>query len=173
MARETPNELTMQAIATRAEIGPATAYRYYSTIEDVLAAYSLGVVGELIEYSEECALKGRLLFEAVLGKWLELLEEHGAALTQLRSRRGYLERLHAGADTIVATERAWRRPVSSLLDELGLPTDQLEYALFLSNIIFDPREIGDLRKEAKLSQSEIAARLTASYIGALRGWFQG
>lgn len=128
MARETPDELTMQAIAARAEISPATAYRYYSTIEEVLAAYSFGVVEELIRYSEECALKGRALFEAVLGKWLELLEDHGAALTQLRSRRGYLERLHAGDDTILATERAWRRPVTGLLDELGLPTDQLEYA---------------------------------------------
>lgn len=170
IAREAPDELTMQAIAARAEIGAATAYRYYSTMDDVLASYSLGVIEELNSFAAESSLSGRELFDAVLAKWMELLEEHGAALVHLRSRRGFLERLHGGDEAITAVAGAWRSAVRGLLDELGLPSEHLEYALFLSNIIFDPREINDLRTETALSARAVASRLTAAYIGALRGW---
>lgn len=170
IAREAPDELTMQAIAARAEIGAATAYRYFSTIDDVLATYTLRVAEELDGFSGESALEGRKLFDAVVAKWMELVDEHGAVMVRLRSRRGYLERLHAGDKTIRTMQSAWTRPVRELLDELGLPSREIEHALFLWNIIFDPREINDLLTEAGLTPSAVAARLTSAYIGALRGW---
>ncbi|MZG17570.1 TetR/AcrR family transcriptional regulator, partial [Streptomyces sp. SID5914] len=45
-----------------------------------------------------------------------------------------------------------------------------EHALFLSNMLFDPREIQDLLRETGLSRREVVARLTEAYCGALRGW---
>ncbi|MFE7423124.1 TetR/AcrR family transcriptional regulator [Rhodococcus sp. NPDC057529] len=170
IARESPEDLTMQAVAARAEIGPATAYRYYSTMDDVLAAYVLGVIEQLRSFSAESTLGGREHFDAVVACWLELLDEHGAAMVQLRSRRGFLERLHAENDIIVTVERAWRPPLVALLDELGLSTDLIEYALFLCNMIFDPREVHDLRTAANLSHAEVSERLTAAFLGALHGW---
>ncbi|WP_217164924.1 TetR/AcrR family transcriptional regulator [Streptomyces sp. AC512_CC834] len=170
LARETPDELTMQAVASRAEIGPATAYRYYSSMDDVLEAYVLSVVEELRDFSETSTAQGRPLFDAVVDKWVDLLAEHGPALVQLRSRRGYLERLHAGNETIVAMRDAWSGPVRGLLDDLGLPQGMLEHALFLSNMIFDPREIQDLSRETRLSRREVVTRLSEAYRGALRGW---
>lgn len=95
----------MQAVASRAEIGPATAYRYYSSIEDVLAAYVLSVVEELRDFSAASTAEGRPLFDSVVDKWMDLLAEHGPALVRLRSRRGYLERLHAGNEIIAATRK--------------------------------------------------------------------
>ncbi|GAA3972109.1 TetR family transcriptional regulator [Actinomadura viridis] len=170
LAREAPDQLTMQALASRAEIGPATAYRYYSSTEEVLAAYVLSVVEELRDFSVTSTAEGRPLFDAVVGKWVDLLAEHGPALVQLRSRRGYLERLHAGDEIIVAMRDAWSGPVRGLLDELGLPHEMLEYALFLNNMLFDPREILDLLREADLPRRDVITRLTESYGGALRGW---
>lgn len=170
LAREAPDQLTMQAVASRAEIGPATAYRYYSSMEEALEAYVLSVVEELREFSTTSAARGRPLFDAVVDKWVDLLTEHGPALVQLRSRRGYLERLHSGNETIAATRDAWSEPVRGLLDDIGAPADMLEYALFLSNIIFDPREIQDLLRETDLSRREVVARLSEAYFGALRGW---
>lgn len=160
----------MQTIAERAEIGLATAYRYYSTMSDVLAAYQQGTVRELREFSENCELEGRELFDAVLHRWLALLDEHGAAMVQLRSRRGFLERMHNDDEVIRLVTEAWRRPVLGFLADRQLSPDILEYALFLANILFDPREIDDLRTEAKLAPDEIARRLTAVYAGALAGW---
>lgn len=170
LAREAPDQLTMQAVASRAEIGPATAYRYYSSMDDVLAAYVLSVVEELRDFSVTSAAQGRPLFDAVVDKWVDLLAEHGPALVQLRSRRGYLERLHDGNEIIAALREAWSEPVRGLLDDIGLPDEMLEYALFLSNMIFDPREIQDLLRETSLSRREVITRLTEAYGGALRGW---
>jgi AcrR family transcriptional regulator len=170
LAREAPGQLTMQAVASRAEIGPATAYRYYSTVDDVLAAYVLSVVEELRDFSAASTAEGQPLFDSVVDKWVDLLAEHGPALVQLRSRQGYLKRLHNGNEIIVAMRDVWARPVRGLLDDLGLPEEMLEYALFLNNIMYDPREIQDLLQETDLSRREIVIRLTEAYRGALRGW---
>ncbi|MDR7277250.1 TetR/AcrR family transcriptional regulator [Catenuloplanes atrovinosus] len=170
LARESPDQLTMQAVASRAEIGPATAYRYYSSVEEALEAYVLSVVEELREFSVTSSAQGRPLFDAVVNKWMDLLGEHGAALVRLRSRRGYLERLHSGNETIAATRDAWSEPVRGLLDDIDAPAEMLEYALFLCNIIFDPREVQDLLRETHLSRREVVARLSEAYLGALRGW---
>ena len=170
LAREAPDELTMQAVASRAEIGPATAYRYYSSLEEVLAAYVLSVVQELNEFTTESTAQGRPLFDAAVDKWLDLLVEHGPALVQLRSRRGYLERLHNGNEIIETMRNAWSEPVLALLGDLELPTKMLEHALFLNNMIYDPREVLDLMNETSLSRREIVTRLTEAFCGALRGW---
>jgi AcrR family transcriptional regulator len=170
LAREAPDELTMQAVASRAEIGPATAYRYYSSMEEVLAAYVLSVVQDLGEFSATSTAQGRPLFDAVVDKWVDLLAEHGPALVQLRSRLGFLERLHNGNEIIAATRDAWSGPVRGLLDDIGLPAEMLEYALFLNNMIFDPREVQDLLQETRMSRREVVTRLTEAYCGALRGW---
>jgi AcrR family transcriptional regulator len=170
IAREAPDQLTMKDVANRAEIGPATAYRYYSTMDDVLAAYVLGVVAELRDFSVSCGAAGRPLFDAVVDRWVDLLAEHGPAMVQLRSRRGFLERLHDGNETIVAVREAWSRPIEGLLADLGLPAKMLEHALFLNNMMYDPREIHDLLQETGMSRREVTARLTEAYLGALRGW---
>ena len=160
----------MLAVASRAEIGPATAYRYYSSMDDVLAAYVLSVVEELRDFSASSTAQGRPLFDAVVNKWVDLLAQHGPALVQLRSRRGYLERLHDGNEIIAAMRDAWSGPVLGLLDDIGLPEGMLEYALFLSNMIFDPREIQDLFRETPLSRQEVITRLAEAFRGALQGW---
>ena len=170
LARETPDQLTMQAVATRAEIGPATAYRYYSSLDEVLAAYVLSVVEELRDFSAASTADGRPLFDSVVHKWVDLLAEHGPALVQLRSRRGYLERLHDGNEIITALRDAWSAPVRGLLDDIGLPDKMIEYAVFLANMMFDPREIQDLLQQTDLTRQEVITRLTEAYSGALRGW---
>jgi AcrR family transcriptional regulator len=170
LARESPGQLTMQAVASRAEIGPATAYRYYSSMDDVLAAYVLSVVEELRDFSTASTAEGRPLFDSVVDKWVDLLAEHGPALVQLRSPRGYLERLHHANEIIVTMRDAWNGPVRGLLDDIGLPNEMIKYALFLNNMMFDPREIQDLLQETDLSRREVITRLTEAYCGALRGW---
>ncbi|BCJ50458.1 TetR family transcriptional regulator [Actinoplanes sp. NBRC 14428] len=170
LAREAPDELTMQAVASRAEIGPATAYRYFSSMEEVLAAYVFSVVEQLSDFTAASTAQGRPLFDAVVDKWVDLLVAHGPALVQLRSRRGYLERLHSGNEIIAAMREAWAEPVRGLLRDIGLPEEMLEHALFLNNMIFDPREVLDLLHQGNLTRREVIIRLTEAYSGALRGW---
>lgn len=90
---------------------------------------------------------------------------------KLRSRRGFLERLHDGDETIVMVcGRPGDVPSRGVLADLGLPAQMLEHALFLNNMMYDPREIHDLLHEAGMSRREVTTHLTEAYLGALRGW---
>jgi len=168
-----PSGVTMQSAAARAGIGTATAYRYFSSVEDLVAAYVVRIFDELRTFSQDCPLAGVALFEAVLARWIDLVLEHGKVMVQLRSRVGYLERLDA-RDAVIERSRAiWERPVSALLSEVGQPAGMLRQALFLTNVLTDPREILDLRMTEGLRADEIGARLRDAIAGAIAGWAEG
>jgi AcrR family transcriptional regulator len=170
VVRESPDDVTMQKIAARAEIAVATAYRYFSSVDELLAAYMVNVIGQLQEYGDHAIGQGRALFEDLVGEWIRLIGVHGPALVQLRSRRGFLERLHTEDALIAAVADVWRRPVRQLLRDLDMSDAELPYALFLYNMIFDPREILDLTARSGWTSAKVQARLTACYLGALRAW---
>jgi Transcriptional regulator len=170
LARESPDKLTMQAIAARAEIGPATAYRYFSSVDEALAAYVRSVIEELRDFSASSTAKGQPLFDSVVEKWVDLIAEHGPALVQLRRRRGFLEQLNSGNELTIMVRMAWNRPIRELLEDLGLSYEMFEYALVLNNMLFDAREILDLLRQTNMSRQEVIKRLTEAYRGALRGW---
>ena len=170
LAREAPDELAVQAVASRAEIGPATAYRYFSSMEEVLAAYVLSVVEELSDFTATSTAQGRPLFMPrgqVGGPSRRARPGAGSASVPTRLPGAF----RIDGNEIIATMRdAWDGPVRGLLDDIGLPEEMLEYALFLNNMIFDPREVQDLLRETHLSRREVITRLIEAYCGALRGW---
>lgn len=159
----------MPAIAGRAGLSVPTAYRYYSALDDLLNAYLHRVIVELRDYSHDCPKTGPALFEEVAGEWARLLESYGAAMVQLRSRSGFLARLR-GNDPVISTVReAWERPVRSVMRHLEIPDEHFEHALFLCNIMFDPREILDL-VDTGLTRDEALLHLEHAYFQALVGW---
>ncbi|WP_293849210.1 TetR/AcrR family transcriptional regulator [uncultured Brevibacterium sp.] len=161
---------TMPEIAKRAELSVATAYRFFPSLDDLRTEYLRLVIVELAEYSQSCSSVGKDLFADVLGEWLRMQSTYGDAIIHLRSREGYLSRLHAGDPVITTVRSAWERPISHLLDALKLNSIDLEDALYLHNIMFDPRELRDLRMQRKWSNQEIATRLSHSYCALLRSW---
>ncbi len=170
LVREAPGEASMHAIAARAEIAPATAYRYFAGVEELFSAYQFDVLAELRAHSEAATGTGRALFEDVVREWIRLIGAHGPVMVQLRSRRGFLERLHAGDPVITEGSIAWDRPLRELLTELGLPEDLRFEARFLSNILFDPREVLDLTSEFDGDTEAVQRRLVGAFLGALHGW---
>lgn len=161
---------TMPEIAKRAELSVATAYRFFPSLDDLRAEYLRLVIAELAEYSKNCAAEGEDLFTDVLGEWLRMQSTYGDAIIHLRSREGYLSRLHAGDPVITTVRSAWERPISHLLDALNLDSIDIEDALYLFNIMFDPRDIRDLYRQRSWSYEEIAARLSHSYCALLQSW---
>ena len=161
---------TMPAIARRAELSVATAYRFFPSLGDLRAEYLRSVIVELAAYSERSEAQGADLFADVLGEWLRLQSVYGDAIIQLRSRAGYLTRLRSEDPVITTVRRAWAEPITQLLAQMGLSDLDLEDALYLHNILFDPREIRDLRVQRGWSDTTIAARLTRAYRALLRSW---
>jgi AcrR family transcriptional regulator len=167
---QNPANVTMQSAAARAGIGTATAYRYFSSLEELLEAYTINITEELRDFAHKCPLSGSELYKGILSRWITLVLEHGKVLVQLRSRSGYLHRLDQG-DPVIATSRAiWEEPVRELLQELILPETLLRQALFLNNALSDPREILDLSETEKLEPDQIANQLRDALTGALHGW---
>lgn len=166
----TDESVTMPAIAERAELSVATAYRFFPSLHDLRSEYLRSVIAELADYSERSAATGGALFDDVLGEWLRLQQKYGDAIIHLRSREGYLTRLHSGEPVITTVRLAWSEPVGQLLAHLGIQDLDIEDALYLHNILFDPRDVRDLRSQRGWTDAVIARRLTDAYCALLRSW---
>lgn len=160
----------MTDVAKQAEISSATAYRHFASVEDILAEYRFGVGEKLRDYSlKQQEISGVELLTAVSRKWVELVTRHGGAMLYTRSGEGYLARLRSGAFYLTVQADALERPLREACEELGLPPIGDE-AMFLWNILFDPREILDLINTVGLSKDQATGRLVSALKGAMSGW---
>jgi AcrR family transcriptional regulator len=166
--RENPGPLSLQSVAARAEVAVTSAYRYYPSLDDLLSAYLLQLMEELAEFSTTCPLSGSKLFEAVLSRWVDLVFEHGKVLVRLRSRSGYLERLDRKDPVIRTSQQIWERPLSNMMDDQELAEVPMRRALFLCNILTDPREVLDLHETDGLTARQITSLLAGAVAGSLR-----
>jgi AcrR family transcriptional regulator len=172
LVRVSGSTVPMNAIADRAGVSLATAYRHFPSVEAIFEAYMLRLALEWREYSLSLSSTGFVLLAEVARRWVDLCLVHGPATVHMRSRRGYLVRLHEGADYLLALRDALLRPLACLFEALNLePSRDLEQrALFLWNLLFDPREIVDLTQEVGLSPHQCTVQLLAAHRGALLAW---
>jgi AcrR family transcriptional regulator len=167
-----PQSATMADVALHAEISTATAYRYFPSRDELVAAVVVDLVRDLREFSDKCSASGEELMRQVMVHWIQLILGQGTILIHLRSRRGYLERLTTGDPAITATAEAWRRPVQQLLGE-ACPPEALPRALMLLNMISDPREIRDLHSQSGLGPEDLAKVLIETFQAGVPAWLAG
>jgi AcrR family transcriptional regulator len=165
----TGRSATMSDVAAAAGISSATAYRHFTSVEDILAAYRFEVGRELLEFSRSLEAEGLALLNAVCSKWVDLVVQHGESMVHTRSPEGYLARVRGGAYYLTVQAEALARPLEEASRELGTPHPGDE-ALFLWNSFFDPREICDLIRSLGLSADQASARLVRTFTAALTGW---
>lgn len=163
-----PEGVTIPAVAERAGLSAPTVYRYYSSTEALLGRYLTEVVSQVRDFSHDCNTTGPALFDDVLAEWGKIVETYGPGLVQLRSRRGFLERLRAGDETMQVVREAWERPLRRLMRAHDLSDEHFESALFLFNMMFDPRELLDLNRQG-LEMPSALATLSGCYVAALQG----
>ncbi len=159
----------MPLVAERAGLSVATAYRYFPSLDTLINAYLLSTLVELRNYSHDCPKTGLALFEDVVAERFRLAHRYGAATVQARSRQGFLARLREQDEVITAVRDIWERPIRCVMRHFDIPDEHFDHALFLHNILFDPREILDLICDGR-SDRAARERLTQAYYGALRGW---
>jgi AcrR family transcriptional regulator len=160
---------TMAAIAKRAGLSVATAYRYYPTLDQLHREYLLDVLERLVRYAEGVDLDGAARFEAVLGRWLELVTEYGPAMVLIRSREGFLARLAVRERHATIIDAAWGEAIRELMRLEHVAPELYDYALALCNAMFNSRELLDLARAARRSPSALVQDLTRVYRGTLRG----
>jgi AcrR family transcriptional regulator len=167
--RADPQQASMAVIADRAGVSPATAYRYFPSLADILNGYLQRVYVQLRDASHDCPATGRELYLSVIEEWLRLVAIYGRAMVQLRPRSGLLARLHQH-DVVITTSRdAWERPLRAVLRQEALPDELFDYAFFLHNMMFDAREVLDLSDDG-MTQIDIRTHLSSAFIGSLKAW---
>ena len=169
LLRDDPDSATMPAVAERAGLSLATAYRYFPTLDELHRKFMLSVIDELYESTKTLESTGMNLFQDTMAQWLRVVAEYGPAMVLVRSREGFLTRLQAGEPHARALERVWGPPVRQLLQEANLDGSQLPYALSLFNALFNSREIMDFRAVESMPDEQIVQRCSRLYWSALQG----
>lgn len=164
-------DVTLQVVAEEAEVSTATAYRYFASADEAVRAYILqfpdAVAAAFAE--QDGARKGSGQLQLWSSTWVRLTDEGwGTSLVHLRSPVGFLARRAAGEPVISAVCKYLEPLMQEALDELGLPAEALDVALFLWNMIYDPREILDLRRTLRWTRTKIERGLWDMFLGALR-----
>ncbi|MFJ4208068.1 TetR/AcrR family transcriptional regulator [Paenarthrobacter sp. NPDC089675] len=173
LLRLDPAGATMQAIAERANVSVATAYRYFPTLQQLHTEFLYSVLVNARDYSLACQLNGKELFLDTTTKWVQILAIYGKALSQIRSPQGFLDRLDRGDITAVVVFETWERPIREALREIGVSERHFRHALLLFNSLFHSREVIDLHETEGFSADEIANLLAESFYGAVQGWARG
>jgi AcrR family transcriptional regulator len=169
LSTRTDSAVNMTEVAREAEVSPATAYRQFASVEDILGEYRFEVGCRMRDYGRTLESTGLDRLAALCSCWVNLVVEHGGAMVTTRSRRGYLERLREDTLYLTVQAEALEQAVRESADELGIP-DVGDEALFLWNLLFDPREILELMDTVGMDRDEVSAQLFAAYRGALVGW---
>jgi len=134
-------DLTLQDVAEEAGVSTATAYRYFGSAEDAIFTYTVGfpdAVGAAFA-SRAGDERGVTRLALYCRTWVELVDEWGTPLVQLRSTEGFLARRAAGERVIGAVCARLEAPMREALAELALDEALLPFALLTWNALYDPR----------------------------------
>jgi AcrR family transcriptional regulator len=165
--------VTLETVAEEAGVSTATAYRYFASAEEAVRAHILRFPDEVAAAfgEEDEAGTGSERLRLWSSTWVRLTDEGwGTSLVYLRSPVGFLARRAAGEAVISAVCKHLEPLMEEALDELGVPAALLDVALFLWNMIYDPREILDLRRTLRWTRTRIERGLWEMFLGALRAY---
>jgi AcrR family transcriptional regulator len=163
--------LTLTEVAVEAGVSRATTYRNFSTPEAAIEAF---IDDFLTDFETAVAGIGSTCedpFErltVLCAAWGELVEERSHALIHVRSTEGFLARAHRGDPIIARIYRIVRAALDDVRAAGGLGDIDTDYAVFLWNLLLDPRELLDLAQHNGQSIRQATAQLTADYLELLR-----
>jgi AcrR family transcriptional regulator len=154
-------QFSLADVASAAGLSTATAYRHFSSADDVTLAFGAGFFDEI----ESRAGAEPLEFHPLCRLWVRTVLAWGPAMAHLRSREGLLAR-RARGDARVGRLLDLIEPV--LKRELASrsagdpPSEELSYLVAVWNALADPREILDQYSTLGWSPARIAGNLERS-----------
>jgi AcrR family transcriptional regulator len=171
-------------LADEAEVSRSTTYRNFSS---PAAATDAFVDSFLTDFEAEVAAlasDGPVEHLAdICHAWAVLVEQHSQALVHVRSTEGFLSRVRRGdpiigrihglmRSAIVEALAAGELPGSGSDSDSGSdtgsgPGSDPDYAVFLWNLLLDPRELLDLAEHRGETVTSAAEALTADFLSLL------
>lgn len=166
-------ELTLTELAAEADVSRATTYRNFPTtaaaIEAFIDDFLTHFEGAVSEQAESAIGDDPLApITTLCAAWGELVDRRSRALAHVRSTEGFLTRLRRGDPIIGRIHRIVRAAIDDTIAGGALPKLDADYAVFLWNMLLDPRELLDLAEHNGQSVPEATAQLTNDYIRLLQ-----
>lgn len=160
-------DITLASVSEASGVSKATTYRNFESASDAIEAY---ISEFLSDFEDAVSTEGNVTasLDEVTQAWGELVAMRSTALVHVRSTEGFLARVHRGEPIICRVDRVVR---SALKNESGFDnaTDaDLDYGVFLWNLLLDPREMLDLAEAFDLSVQAATDKLSATYRAALQ-----
>jgi len=162
--------LTLTELATESGVSRSTTYRNFTTpnaaieafIDDVLTDFEAAITTPGTANTEPA---GRLI--EVCRAWGDLVEQHGHALVHVRSTEGFLARVRRGDPIIGRIHTLVRTMVEDAISRGAIRDIDPDYAVFLWNLLLDPRELVDLAQHNNQSVTRATEQLTSDYLKIL------
>ncbi|MFV1991603.1 MAG: TetR/AcrR family transcriptional regulator [Acidimicrobiales bacterium] len=163
----TQGSFTLTDLATEAGVSRATTYRNFASPNDAVTAF---ISEFLSEFEDAISDEGSVVanIEEVCLAWGDLVERRSSALVKVRSTEGFLARTRSGDSIICRIDALVRAAI--LLDDHGstLSQSDLDYAVFLWNLLLDPRELLDLGEHCEANVRAATLRMSAEFMACLR-----
>ena len=164
--------LTLTELAAESGVSRSTTYRNFPTpsaaiesfIEDFLNDFESAVIAH--STAEDSDPLGRLT--DLCTAWGNLVEERRHALVHVRSTEGFLARVRRGEPIIGRIHRIVRTTIEDTISRGGLPDIDPDYAVFLWNLLLDPRELLDLAEHNNQTLTWATQQLTSDYLRLLQ-----
>jgi AcrR family transcriptional regulator len=157
---------TLTAVAQRADLSTATAYRHFPRPDEAIDAYFATLTKGLIEAFD--ALDPHAGIEEVCAEWVKQAANWGPAAVYLRSPHGFLQRLNDGDDFIRALYDHLQRHLNAAILAGEIPGQDIRYAALIWVTIFDERVVVDLTVTEGLTVERATERLTGTLLAVLR-----
>ncbi len=161
----TRSAFSLTDLASSAGVSRATTYRNFTTTAEAITAFISEFLGE---FEEAVSENGQVTasIEELCAAWGVLVERRSAALVHVRSTEGFLARVRQDDPVIGRIYRLVRGALEQDPAGSRLASSDLDYAVFLWNLLLDPRELIDLAEHNNLSVADATLRLTLEF----RAW---
>ncbi|WP_147404334.1 TetR/AcrR family transcriptional regulator [Nocardia panacis] len=152
-------------LAGAAGVGVATAYRHFATPQDAMLAFQRRAIERLVLALGAVEPDGSPFarFRECCRAWVAETSTWGPALRHIRSSKGFIERLGAGDEAVLALHDL----LAGVLGPLVAQEENLTYAVLLWITLFDERVVYDLAVVCGWPPELVTTRLTAALVGAL------
>ncbi|WP_158887252.1 TetR/AcrR family transcriptional regulator [Amycolatopsis anabasis] len=158
---------SLNAIAHRAGVGTATAYRHFAGAREVVEAYLDGLTGDLLTALDAVPPGDPLVrLRRMCAIWVAKAADWGVAVAAVRSARGFLARLDEGDAFIVALHQRLAAVLTECVRAGHLPRQEMRYAVLTWITLFDERVVTDLVASNGWSPDRVARRLTTTLLRA-------
>ncbi|MFF0223312.1 TetR/AcrR family transcriptional regulator [Streptomyces sp. NPDC004629] len=170
MLQSGEENISLPALAKRAGVSTATAYRHFDHASEIRQAFYERTLETLLLELRRLSqsYRGAELYQRICETWVELGADWARTATLIRSPVGFVERLRSGDGMATDFMNIFAPVIQQMIDDGTIPDQEIEYAVLMWVTLFDERVFADLLDTFGWSTATAARTLSASLMSVLK-----